>query len=56
LRAQEPGAGTPALQSGLAAVTAILVGAIGGETALPMATIIALYGLLAVTASRRLSS
>jgi len=43
-----------ATQSSLAAFTAIVVGAIGGETALPMALVIALYSLLAVWASRRI--
>lgn len=44
------------MQSSLAAATAILIGAIGGTTALPMAIIIAVYGLLAMGLSRRLSS
>ncbi len=42
------------MQSTLAAFTAILIGAIGGTTALPMASIIALYALLAFVLSRTL--
>jgi DHA1 family bicyclomycin/chloramphenicol resistance-like MFS transporter len=42
------------MQSTLAAFTAILIGAIGGTTALPMASIIALYTLLSFALSRRI--
>jgi DHA1 family bicyclomycin/chloramphenicol resistance-like MFS transporter len=43
------------LQSSIAALTAVLVGAIGGTTALPMAIIIVIYALLAMSVNRRLS-
>jgi len=43
-------------QSGLAAVTAIVIGAIGGTNAVPMACVIALYAVLALLLSRRLAA
>jgi MFS transporter, DHA1 family, multidrug resistance protein len=51
-RAGSASATLGAMQSSLASVTAVLVGAIGSATAIPMALIIALYGVLAVAASR----
>jgi DHA1 family bicyclomycin/chloramphenicol resistance-like MFS transporter len=51
-RAGSASATLGAIQSSLASVTAIVVGAIGSATSVPMALVIAFYGALAVTASR----
>jgi MFS transporter, DHA1 family, multidrug resistance protein len=51
-RAGSASATLGAIQSSLASITAIAVGAIGSATAVPMAVVIAFYGALAVTASR----
>jgi MFS transporter, DHA1 family, multidrug resistance protein len=51
-RAGSASATLGAIQSSLASVTAIVVGAIGSATSVPMAVVIAFYGALAMTASR----
>ncbi|HUB97535.1 MAG TPA: multidrug effflux MFS transporter [Stellaceae bacterium] len=51
-RAGSASATLGAIQSALASLTAIIVGAIGSATVVPMALVIAGYGVLAVAASR----